>query len=65
MIFNAVDVQLGVLFISHYMFSPFPDLLHYELLGTQHVSWFCCLNVDNHNLALTKSLTHEREDNTI
>ena len=28
MIFKVADVKLGVLFISHHMFSPFLRLLH-------------------------------------
>ena len=32
MIFNEANVKLGVLINSHLMFSPFPHLLHRELL---------------------------------
>ena len=38
-IFCAANVKLGVLFNSHHMFSPFPHLLHCELLCSLILSW--------------------------
>ena len=52
-IFNAANVKLGVLFNSHHMFSPFPHLLHCELLCSlilRLLVGVSCLNVDSHNL---------------